>query len=298
MELDLSTKTYVVTGATSGIGLSTVKALLRSGAFVIGIGRSKELCVDIEKNLRNQYDVSKIHFLIADLSVQSEIKGLADNVQHKLAIYNITAVDGLVNNAGTFTYWFTLTADGIEKQWAVNHLAPFLLTSYLFPALNQSEDARIVTVSSESHRGARINWDDPQLRRYYNGLLAYSNTKLANILFTLELNKRFNTSSNISAFALDPGLVKTDIGMKGTPRLVQRFWKIRRSGGVDPDQPAQAIIYLLTNESIRKSERIYWKNGQPGKASHAAMDVQTAGRLWSLSEKMCGINGVNYHGSI
>jgi NAD(P)-dependent dehydrogenase (short-subunit alcohol dehydrogenase family) len=287
MDMDLSNKTFVVTGATSGIGLATAEALAQAGARVIGAGRSAERCAQSEQHLRRLAGHDRIDYLAADLSQQSEVVRLAGQIQTVLSERGIYALDGLVNNAGIFTYWLTLTVDGIEMQWAVNHLAAFRLTRQLLPLLQAAPTARIVTVSSDSHYGARIDWDDPQLRRHYNGLEAYGTTKLANILFTQELNRRLGMDSKIRAFAADPGLVKTDIGMKGTPSVAGWVWKIRRSGGTPPEIPAQGILYLLSEPSLQDSREIYWKDRRPKRASHAALDSQTAVKLWSLSEKYC-----------
>ena len=133
--------------------------------------------------------------------------------------------------------------------------------------------ARVVTVSSDSHYGARLDWDDPQLRRHYNGLRAYGNTKLADVLFTLELNRRLGQGSSVHAFAVDPGLVKTDIGMKGTPSLVSWVWKVRRSGGTAADVPARCIVYMLAEPSVQDSSQVYWKDSLPKRASRAATDI-------------------------
>jgi retinol dehydrogenase 12 len=147
----------------------------------------------------------------------------------------------------------------------------------------------VVTVSSDSHLHTRLNWKDIQLRRRYNGLLAYSQTKLANVLFTLELNRRLGPGSHLRAFAADPGLVKTEIGFKGTPGLVRWIWDLRRSGGVDPQVPADGILYLLSDPAPAESAEIYWKQSQPRRASPYALDLNAAGRLWTLSEEMCGL---------
>ena len=215
MEIDLSTKTYVVTGATSGIGLAVAEALLSGGSAVIGVGRSSQRCREAEQRLQQKYPAAQVSYLVADLAEQREVKHLAEQIRDLLSSREIHTLNGLVNNAGTFTYWFTQTSDGIEMQWAVNHLAPFLLTHELLPLLEQTPLSRVVTVSSGSHYGGRLNWEDPQLRHHYNGLQAYNNTKLCNVLFTAELNRRLGEASNVHAFAADPGLVKTDIGSQG-----------------------------------------------------------------------------------
>ncbi|HWQ46736.1 MAG TPA: hypothetical protein VN376_07705, partial [Longilinea sp.] len=129
----------------------------------------------------------------------------------------------------------------------------------------------------------------PQLRRRYSGLGAYGVTKLANILFTAGLNTRI-AQTGVRAFAADPGLVKTDIGMKGTPGLVSWVWKIRRSGGTSAAVPAQSIFYLLTEPSLMGTREIYWKDSHPRRASRAALDPDEAARLWEYSEQICGLH--------
>jgi retinol dehydrogenase 12 len=298
MVMDLSSKTYVVTGATSGIGFATAEGLVRAGANVIGIGRAAERCSEAERRLRSLGGDARLHFLRADLSLQAEVRNLAAQIVNLQASYGENTLDGLVNNAGVFTYWLALTADGIEMQWAVNHLAPFLLTQQLLPLLEAAPFARVVTVSSGSHYGASLNWADPQLRRHYNGLEAYGTTKLANILFTAELNRRLGSSASVHAFAADPGLVKTDMGFKGTPALVHWVWKFRRSGGTPPERPAHGIIYLLTAPEINHSPELYWKDNQPRRSSRNSLDAQGAARLWALSEKMCGLHGEVENGTL
>lgn len=290
METDLSDKTFVVTGATSGIGFAVASALSVRGAAVIGVGRSTERCRLAAHQLRSLNPKSQVDYLSADLSIQSEVRRLAGQIQTLLAARDKTALDGLLNNAGTYAYWLTLTPDGVELQWAVNHLAPFLLTCQLLPLLQAAPCARVVTVSSASHYGARINWSDPQLRRRYDGLQAYGNTKLANVLFTQALNQRLGTASTVRAFAADPGLVKTDIALKGTPPIVNWFWKIRRSGGISPAETAVGIVFLLTEPGIQNSPACYWKHSHPRRPSRPARDLASADRLWALSEKMCGFH--------
>jgi NAD(P)-dependent dehydrogenase (short-subunit alcohol dehydrogenase family) len=290
METKLAGKTFVVTGATSGIGLATAEALVRSGAHVLGVGRSVERCRDMEWWLRSIRSDVEVDYIPADLSLQREVLDLAGQIYSRLQVQGKSGLDGLINNAATFAYWYTLTADGIELQWAVNHLAPFLLTHQLLPLLQLAPAGRIVTVSSDSHYGARLNWTDLQLRRSYNGLRAYGNTKLANILFTQEMNRRLGASSHVRAFAADPGLVKTDIGFKGTPAIAGVIWKWRRSGGIEPEQAARGIAYLATEPALQEALELYWKHGQPKRASRKALDPVSARRLWDVSAQMCGLD--------
>ena len=281
-------KTIVVTGATSGIGLATAKALVREGVSVIGVGRSRERCREAQRQLRAINPLVNVDYCVADLSLQEQVRALAADIRATLAGGGKAGLDGLVNNAGTFTYWLMLTMEGFEMQWAVNHLAPFLITLELLPLLQAAPAARVVTVSSGSHYGASLNWDDIQLRRHYDGLRAYAQTKLANVLFTLELNRLLGERSSVRAFAADPGLVKTDIGCKGTPALVRWFWEHRRAGGVTAEETAAGIVFLLKEPAIQQAADIYWKAGAPIPASPQALDQATAQRLWALSAQMCG----------
>jgi NAD(P)-dependent dehydrogenase (short-subunit alcohol dehydrogenase family) len=291
MEQSLSGKTVVVTGATSGIGLATADLLASQGAYVIGVGRSVERCQQVERRLATAHPGGSVAYCVADLSLQSQVRELASQIRGKVNSNGATSLDGLVNNAGTFTYRLTLTAEGFEMQWAVNHLGAFLLTHELLPLLQAAPLARVVTVSSMSHYLGRMHWDDIQLRRRYNGLRAYRQTKLANVLFTLELNRRMGAQSNLRAFAADPGLVNTDIGAKGNPGFVGRIWKWRAASGVSPEESARGLAYLVSEPSIQDAPEIYWKHGAPKTPGKHALDGVSARRLWALSEQMCGIRG-------
>lgn len=281
--------TVVITGATSGIGLAAVELLAERGLHVIGVGRSAERCRQAAQRLSRAYPQARVEYCVADLALQSQVRTLAAEIRTRLAAIGKTSLDGLVNNAGTFTYWMALTPEGFETQWAVNHLAPFLLTLELLPLLRAAPAARIVTVSSDSHYHTRLNWNDLQLRRRYNGLLAYKQTKLANVLFSAELNRRLGAGASVRAFVADPGLVQTDIGLKATPGLAGWVWKIRRAGGISALESAQGVVYLLMEPSVGEQPHLYWKHSRPKKASSTALDPQPAGRLWAISAQMCGL---------
>ena len=285
----VSGKSIVVTGATSGIGLAAAELLASQGAFVIGVGRSAARCRAAENSLRRAHPACRVTYLVAELSLQNEIRALAGQVRDILAHEGVAWLDGLINNAGTFTYWLEFTPEGFETQWAVNYLAPFLLTHELLPLLQAAPAGRVVTVSSDSHQGAHLNWADIQLRHAYKGLRAYEQTKLANILFTVELNARLGEHTTMRAFAADPGLVKTDIGFKRTPALARWVWKLRRSGGIQPEEAARGVVFLATEAAIQDSTEVYWRHGTPRRAAPEALDRQTAGRLWQLSAQMCGV---------
>jgi NAD(P)-dependent dehydrogenase (short-subunit alcohol dehydrogenase family) len=294
MEMVFKGKTFVVTGATSGIGLAAARLLAGQAAFLIGVGRSAERCAQVERELRSSFPQAEVVYCVADLSLQEQVRMLAVNIKAKLAEHHRASLDGLINNAGTFTYRKKLTPEGFEMQWAVNHLAPFLLTHELLPFLRGAPAARVVAVSSGSHYHTRLKWKDIQLKHAYNCLLAYKQTKLANVLFTAELNRRLGRQSTPRAFAADPGLVFTDMGFKGNPRLVRWIWDHRRRGGVTPEQSARGVVYLATEPSIQNSTEVYWKDCHPKVPNPYALNEMAARRLWNLSEQMCGIEPGKY----
>lgn len=294
MNLDLRDKTFVLTGATSGIGLAAAQLLAERGAFLIGVGRSVERCAQVESMLRSTHAGAQVQYYVADLSVLAQIRQLGCEIHTGLARQQLNSLDGLINNAGTFTYRMNLTPEGFEMQWAVNHLAPFLLTHELLPLLQATPAGRVVTVSSGSHYNTRLRWNDIQLRHGYFCLLAYKQTKLANVLFTAELNRRLGDKSTLRAFAADPGLVFTEMGFKGNPALVRWIWDRRRRSGVSPQQSARGVVYLATELSIQNSPEIYWKDSHPKAPDRYALNEKAARRLWNLSEQMCGIETGKY----
>ncbi len=289
MTVSLAGKTFVVTGATSGIGLAAAKALAWRGANLIGVGRSAERCRQSQEQLAALNPKARVVYCLADLALQAQVRDLADQIRAQLAVWQLSALDGLLNNAGTVPFWQTLTPEGFDMQWAVNHLAPFLLTLELLPLLQSAPAARVVTVSSGSHYGARLNWDDIQLLKHYAPLRAYKQTKLCNVLFSAELNRRLGSGSRVKAFAADPGLVNTEIGLKSNSRLARWIWDLRRRGGITPEESALGVVYLLTDETIQDAMDIYWKHARPQAPNPVALDESAARRLWDLSAQMCGI---------
>lgn len=282
-------QTVVVTGATSGIGRALIELLIAEGASVIGVGRDAERCAQTKQELEQLDGLGRVGMCRSELAVQSEVRALAAEIRRILQSWGLVGLDGLVNNAGTFTLWQRLTPEGFETQWAVNHLAPFLLTHELLPVLLASPRARVVTVSSGSHYRTKLNWEDIQLLRSYQPLRAYEQTKLANVLFTAELNRRLGPRSSLQAFAADPGLVKTDIGAKTKSRLAGWIWRIRRRGGISARKSAAGIAELLLDPTKDIGQGIYWKHGQPKEPNPYALEPAVGRRLWDLSSRMCGL---------
>ena len=284
----ITRKTYLVTGATSGIGLAIIQKLAAQGHNLIGIGRSEVRCLDTEKNIQTNHPLLRIKYLVADLTHQAQIRNAVRQVEEILEGWGEDGLDGLINNAGTFTYWQKLTAEGFETQWAVNHLAPFLLTNLLLPYLEKKPSSRVITVSSGSHYNARLNWSDLQGLGRYNPLKAYKHTKLANVLFTAELNRRLGPNSSVMAIAADPGLVNTEIGQKSSSRIAQQIWSRRRKRGISPDQSAAGIVKLLEMNSMDLTD-LYWKHGKAKKPNPFALNKDHGWRLWEISARMTGL---------
>jgi NAD(P)-dependent dehydrogenase (short-subunit alcohol dehydrogenase family) len=285
---DLSGKTIVVTGASSGIGWRAALEFCRCGASVIGVGRDTERCVEARQKILTACPDAKIRYLLADLSRQSEVRWLADEIRLVLKETSCR-LDVLVNNAGTFVDTLTLTEDGIEKTIAVNHLAPFLLTYLLLPELKANPESRVLTVSSGSHYRTYIN--PARLRKplVYNCLWAYKVSKLCNVLFSLELNEQTGWKAPI-AFAIDPGLVNTEIGLKGTGSLVSLVWQMRQKSGVDVSVPAATILHAAANPEAANSKEVYWYLSAPRKASRNALNKKLAHALWLESCRLCHID--------
>lgn len=280
----MKNKTCLVTGANTGIGLATAKALCSKGARVIVASRSKEKAMGTIEAIREEFTHADLDYALADLSSQKQIREMAAGLKK-----TYSNLDVLINNAGAWFSEFGLTEDGIERQWAINHLAPFLLTQQLLPLLSQAADPRIITVSSDSHFHGKIHFDDVNLSQNYHGLRAYAQSKLANVLFTREFERR-KTVPKLSSYAVQPGLVKTDIGLKHTLSLHGLAWKIRRLGGKSPERGAETSVYLASSEEVRGISGGYWDKCKQKKASKNATSSSDAARLWEVSKEMCGID--------
>jgi retinol dehydrogenase 12 len=293
-KIDLSDKIVVITGATSGIGLATALKLARANAKVIGVGRSIEKCNEAERNIREAYPKANISYLLADLSTMRQVKDLSENIIKKVREYGREAIDILINNAGTVSSWYVQTSEGFELQLAVNYLAPFLLSHELMPFLKNAVDGKIINISSGSHYRTRINWKDIFLRKHYSLLRAYKQCKLANVIFTTELNRRVSTDSTLRAYAVDPGLVNTEIGSKETTGIEKWVWEVRKKKGTTTEVPAKSILYLCSMPFHKLPDKPYWKDCSPMKPSKYSQDEEVGRKLWELSEKLCGIKYENY----
>jgi retinol dehydrogenase 12 len=291
MSKNMENKVVVVTGATSGIGFAAAKELARRGAAIIGVGRSAERNQIAASEILAEKPQANITYLLADLSSQGQVRKLGSEISEWITAQGFGKLDVLVNNAGMITNWYTATEDGYETTFAVNHLAPFLLTHELMPLLEAAPAARVVTVSSFSHRKTRMHWRDVMMRRRFNTLFAYQQSKLGNVFFSTEFNRRFAKTTPMRAYAIDPGLVNTDIGLKGTGGIVSWFWGRRQQKGVTPEKGAETVVFVSADPSVEDALDVYWKDCAPLEPSKYSQRESEATRLWQLSERLCGISG-------
>jgi NAD(P)-dependent dehydrogenase (short-subunit alcohol dehydrogenase family) len=278
-------RTIVVTGATSGIGFAVCRELAASRYSVIGVGRSEENCRKASECLKQDYPDVPIAFFTGDLSRQMEVLRVGNEIREYIEAKCHGQLYGLINNAGCVRSYYMTTEDGFEQQFAVNHLAGFLLTYYLIEYLIKCK-GRILITSSASHKRMEMRWKDIMFKHGYNPLLVYKQSKLANLLFAYGINDRF-ANRGISAYGIDPGLVKTDIGFKDTGGIVKLIWKMRQAGGVSVEVPAKIYSFLLNQ--VEPPKGLYYDKS--GEACHSRqVTKENADRLWTLSEQLCGVN--------
>ena len=279
----MKTKTCVITGATSGIGYGIAKGLAAMDHELILIGRDQRKGQQVVEHLKKLSKASSITYYNADLASQKQIRQAGEEIKSKHP-----RIDVLINNAGVWTSKCEFTDEKIEKQFAVNHLAYFLLTHILYPRIAQSSEGRIINIGSDSHKFGRINFDDLNLERSYHGLKAYGQSKLANLLFTYELH-RIKRHDHVSVYCVQPGLVKTDIGVKHTNPFHAFMWKLRRLGGLTPEKAAETAIHLATSPDAAGHSGLYWDRSKPKPSSQRSKNRDDAERLWKMSERLCGI---------
>jgi len=276
-------KTVLVTGATGGIGKATAVGLAALGAHVAITGRSHERAESGAREIRASGSADPDVF-VADLSSQSEVRRLADEV-----LANLPRIDVLVNNVGGFWNTRHLTADRIEHTFALNHLAPFLLTNLLLERLGESGSARVVTVSSNAQTLGRIDFDDLQGEGSYSGARAYNQSKLANVLFTYELARRLQGSS-VTANALHPGVVRTAFGAEDPSAIQRLIVPVMRPFMKSPVKGAATSVHVASSPDLEQVTGRYFANSKARKSSERSYDEALAARLWQTSAELVDLS--------
>jgi len=273
----------VITGATSGIGRAAAEQLASLGARLVIVARDPARGAAARDEIVAATGNREVALEIADLASQRQVRELAARL-----LAAEPEIHVLVNNAGLALGERRLTEDGLEETFAVNHLAPFLLTNLLLERLRGSSPARVVTVASAAHRGAAIPFDDLNGERGFSGWIAYGWTKLANILFTAELARRL-AGSGVTATCLHPGVVATGFGREG-PFLVREFQRLLgRVFLLDPKQGADTLVWLASSPEMEGASGGYYAKRRLATPSRAAGDAAAARRLWQESERLTGL---------
>ena len=275
-------KLCVITGATSGIGLVAAERLAEKGAQLVLVGRDPgrgEAAIARIRRRAPQADV-RVHY--ADLSRLDALRTLAAGLNA------LARIDVLINNAGAMFWRREVTVDGLERTFALNHLAYFALTALLREKLAASSPARIVNVASEAHRGAKLDFGDLQSARAYSGLRAYSRSKLCNILFTRELARRLS-GTGVTANCLHPGFVNSRFG-DNNPGLVGVGTRIAKQiFAISPDRGAETPVYLASSPAVEGKTGGYYDQCALKAPSPEAQDDAAARRLWEESARIAGL---------
>ena len=275
-------RTVLITGGSGGIGRATALGLAAMGAHLAITGRDRGRTEDAAREIRAAGS-GQVDTFVADLSCQSQVRRLAGQV-----LQSLSRIDVLVNNAGG--YWNTrhVTADGLERTFAINHLAPFLLTNLLLDRLKNSAPARVVTVSSNVQANGRIDFEDLQGERSYSGARAYNQSKLANVLFTYELARRLQATL-VTANALHPGVVRTAFGTEDPGGLQRLFIPFVRPFMKAPGRGAATSIHLVSAPDLEQVTGRYFATSKPRRSSRRSYDQAAAARLWQVSADLASL---------
>ncbi len=277
--MTMQDKICLITGGTNGIGKSTALALARMGATVVIVGRDAEKTAQVVEEIRAASGNKNVDSLLADLSSQTEIRRLANEFMGKYSQLHV-----LLNNAGAVFMQRQLSVDGIEMTFALNHLAYFLLTHLLLDTIKASAPARIINVASDAHSGGKIEFDNLQGERAFSPR-AYSDSKLANILFTTELSRGLE-GSGVTVNALHPGFVSTGFG-KNNPGFLMKI--IRAATPLfarSPEKGAATSIYLASSPEVEKITGKYFYDSKVTRTASQATDMAVAKKLWDVSAEM------------
>lgn len=275
-------KVCLVTGANRGVGRAVAEGLARAGAKVFITARTREKADHTVSEIRASTGNPDVHAFVADLAVRAEVRGLVEQVT---AATNQLHV--LVNNAGTFNTYRTATPDGVEATFAVNHLAPFMLTRGLKELLKASAPARVINIASDTHQQVR-DVEDWESRKGYTGFTAYARSKLAMVMFTYDLAHRLE-GTGVTVNACTPGLVATGVLENIFDRWWTKWaWPIAKKFTISVEDGAATPLYLATSPEVEGVTGKYFKKLRPATTSLVSHDPTIGARLWNVSLRMTG----------
>ncbi len=278
----MTEKTILITGATSGIGKAALMTLAIDGCRIVFTARDESKAQETLDNIINDSGNVDIHYLIGDLSCLSGVRKIADEYKSRF-----DRLDILINNAGGYFHRKKMTEDGYEYTFALNHLAYFSLTLLLMELIKKSTPARIINVASEASRPGHIDFDDLMGEKKYSGVKAYCQSKLANLLFTYELDRKLK-GKNITINAVHPGAVRTNFGndAEGLHRfLFNLYVPFMRK----PEKGAETIVYLVRSPVLEGISGAYFHDKKEIKSNKKSYDLQVASRLWKKSVELTGL---------
>ncbi len=273
-------KVCLVTGANRGIGKAVCMELAAQGAEIVMCARNRSKSEAARSEIISKTGNNKIHSIVADLSSFRGVVSIADEFRA-----SFQKLDVLINNAGIFLTEYQETEDGLETQWMVNYLAPYLLTRRLLDLLKNTIEGRIINVSSNAHFRGKIDFENGYVPGDYNGLKAYAQSKLGNVLFTKELAYRL-VGTHVSSFALHPGVVRTGIGNRNSSGWMSWLWNLGKPFMISPAKGAKTIVYLASAPQLAGLSGLYFVNCQPHPSSKLTTDRSLSSRLWSESEDL------------
>lgn len=279
---DLNGKVCLVTGATSGIGEVTAKALAARGAQVILVGRNQLKADKTVQQIQSETGSNSVQYLLADFADLQQIHDLVSSFKSQYS-----RLDVLINNAGAYFNSRRQTAYGVEMTFLVNHLAPFLLTNLLLDMIKASPAARIINVSSDAHQYGSMDFADLEYKRRYFGMKAYARSKLANILFTYELARRLEGSA-VTVNALHPGHIATDIWRTNFSLIGPLLKWIMGFFAITPKEGAKTSIYLASSPEVEGLTGQYYIKQEVVQSSPMSYDQNLACQLWRVSEQLSG----------
>ncbi|MCI5057037.1 MAG: SDR family oxidoreductase [Flavobacteriales bacterium] len=275
-------KTVIITGGNAGIGRATAEALARKGAQVTIIGRSEEKLKTAVSEIQSKTQNENISYLVGDLASFESVKRLISQINAKH-----DEIDVLINNAGVFYTFFTQTTDGFETQFQVNHLSHFLLTQSILDRVK--DGGRIINLTSRAHRRFKSTFEDLRFENNYDGLKVYSQSKLANILYTYELSERLKTR-NITVNCIHPGGVATNIAMNNSKGFYRFIWKIVFPTLNTIEKGAETSVYLASSNDVKDISGEYFADCKVQKASEWSKNLELRKKLWDLSCELTGLN--------